>query len=60
MGYGYDSNGKMLNYPLIEIEKAKERVALKRSIRRKSLKLIPVNHLTTNQLIELNLFLVKF
>jgi hypothetical protein len=59
MNQGYDSNGQVLKYPLIEIEKAKERVALKRSIRRKSLKLIPVNHLTMNQLIELNLFLVK-
>ena len=54
---GYDSNGRVLKYSLKEIQEAKERIILKRSIRRKTKNLIPINNLSTNQLISINEFL---
>jgi len=51
---GYDSKGQVLKYTIQEIKEAKERIILKRSIRRKTRNLIPINLLTTNQLISIN------
>ena len=55
MGHGYDENGQMLRHSREDIETAKERVALKRNIRMKLGKIIPIRKLTTEDLYRLNL-----
>ena len=47
MNNGYDENGQVLKFSIQEIEEAKKRVKLKRSIRKKSFRLIPLKNMTT-------------
>lgn len=51
---GYDENGRVLIAPIEQINEAKLRVRLKRSIRRKTLGLIYVRNMTTHNLINLD------
>ena len=54
MNNGYDENGQVLKFSIQEIQEAKERVKLKRSIRKKSFRLIPLKNMTTENLIKLD------
>lgn len=54
MNNGYDENGQVLKFSIQEIQQAKERVKLKRSIRKKSFRLIPLKNMTTENLIKLD------
>jgi len=54
MNNGYDENGQVLKFSIQEIQEAKERIKLKRSIRIKSFRLIPLKNMTTENLINLD------
>lgn len=54
MGFGYDENGKVMIASKAEVDEAKLRVSLKRSIRRKTLGLIFVRNMATHDLINLD------
>jgi hypothetical protein len=50
----YDENGQVLKFSKFEIETAKERIKIKRSIRKKTFSLIPIKNWSTEKLIALD------